>query len=180
LLEKPATHAPFPARLHIEFAGEGGKTEKYDGAFDLDDVAAAGVVARPIGDKVRLTIGTPKNGLWPSWDAPQAAPLLFLALSVPAKMPSSAGKSADAGPGWALGPSDLSLDLLIPHVALLAGTLASDRRVVFENVSAAPGIPVRLTLTAKVNDVVRTFRLKIELETFVRDGVDPRHGATSR
>ena len=73
-----------------------------------------------------------------------------------------------------LGPSDLALDLLIPRIGLLAGTLASDRRVEIEKVSAAAGSPVRLTLTTQVNDATRIFRVKIELETFVRDGADAR------
>ena len=185
LLEKPASHAPFPARLHVEFESERGKAEKYEGAFDLDDVAAAGAIARPTGDKVRLMIGTPKTGLWPSWDSPDATPLVFLALSVPTKMPSSAGKGAagwgaDGAPGWVLGASDLSLDLLIPRIAMLSGTLASDRRVVIENASASAGSPIRLTLTTTVSDAPRAFRVKIELETFVRDGLDLRPGAKSR
>ena len=174
LLEKPASHAPFSARLHIEFASERGKAEKYDGAFDLNELAAAGAVARPSGDKVRLMIGTPKNALWPSWDSPLATPQLYLALSVPARALTSAQKGTDGTPGWVLGPSDLALDLLIPRIGLLAGTLASDRRVEIEKVSAAAGSPVRLTLTTQVNDATRIFRVKIELETFVRDGADAR------
>jgi hypothetical protein len=35
---------------------------------------------------------------------------------------------------------------------------------------------LRLTLTAKVNDAPRVFRLKIDLESFVRDGVDGTTG----
>jgi len=175
-LEKPAEHAPFPARLHVEFAGDASKSEKYDGNFDLDDLAAAGAVARSSGDKVRLTIGTPRSGLWPSWDSPRAAPLLYLTLSVPTKMPTSGAKGADAAAGWALGPTDASFDLLIPQIALLGGTMASERRVVFEDLSAASGSPVHLTFTTKVSEMGRTFRIKIDLETFVRDGVDPRPG----
>jgi hypothetical protein len=180
LLEKPESHTPFPARLHVELEGDSGKPEKYEGKFDLDEIAAAGAVARPMGDKVRLTLGRPRNSLWPSWDSPSATPLLFLALSLPAKMPASGGKGTDGAPGWVLGPADLSFDFLIPHIALLGGSLAGDHRVMFEGVSAAPGSPIRLTLTTKVNDANRRFRLKIELETFVRDGVDPRPGVKSR
>jgi len=174
LLEKPASHAPFPARLHVVIASDPGKAEKYDGAFDLDEIAAAGAVARPIGDTVRLTIGTPKNALWPSWDSPRSSPLVFLALSLPSKMPTSGDKGAAATPEGTLGAADLAFDLLIPQVALLSGSLSSERHVVFENVSAARGSPIRLTLTTKVSDATRTFRVRFELETFVRDGIEPR------
>lgn len=180
LLEKPASHAPFPTRLHVEFVGERAQTEKYDGAFDIEELAAAGAVARSIGDKVRLTIGTPRNALWPSWDSPGATPHLFLSLTVPTQMPSAGARDTDAAAGWVLGPLDLSLDLLIPHVALLAGSLASERHVRFESLSAAAGSPVRLTLTTKVSEGGRTFRIKVELETFVRDGMDPRLGTKGR
>jgi hypothetical protein len=174
LLEKPASHTPFSARLHVEFASTPGKAETFDGAFDLDEVAAAGVVARQTGDKIRLMIGTPRTPLWPSWDSPSASPHVFFALSVPIKAPSSAARDASEAPGVVLGPSDLVLDLLIPRIAILSGTLASDRRVEIVNVSASAGGPIRLTLMAKLRDAARTFRVKIELETFVRDGADPR------
>jgi hypothetical protein len=176
LLEKPASRAPFPARLHVVIASDPGKAEKYDGAFDLDETAAAGAVARPMGDKVRLTIGTPKNALWPSWDSPRSSPLVFLSLSLPSKMPTS-GDKAGAAPEWTLGPGDLAFDLLVPQVALLSGSLTSERHVVFDNVSVAQGSPIRLTLTTKVSDATRTFRVRFELETFVRDGIDPRPAA---
>ena len=181
LLEKPASHAPFPARLHVELTGELGNSEHFDGRFELDEVAAAGVIARSSGDKVRLLIGTPRSALWPSWESPRATPQLFLAIAVPTKAPRAPaprgddpGKSLtrDAGPGFLLGPSDLTLDLLIPKVGLLSGNLASDRRVVTETVTASVGSPLRLTLTVKVNDATRVFRVKVDVESFVRDGVE--------
>ncbi len=177
LLEKPASHAPFPARLHVAFTSDPGKTDKYEGAFDLEEMAAAGVVARMTGDKVRLTLGTPRNSLWPGWESAQATPFLFLALSLPTKRPTSGAQGSAGAPEWVLGPSELSFDLLIPQMALLTGTLATDRRVVFDNVSAVAGSPVRLVLTTKVSDATRTFRVKMDLETFVRDGTDPRPGS---
>ena len=180
LLEKPTNHTPFPARLHVEFQGDGAKSEQYEGSFDLHDLAAAGAVARPSGDKVRLTIGTPRNGLWPGLDGAHATPQLFLALTVPPTMPASSVKDPDGPRGWPIGSPDLSFDLLIPQIALLAGTLATERRVVYEHVSAASGSPVRLTLATKVTDLGRTFRIKVDLETFVRDGVDPRPGVKAR
>jgi hypothetical protein len=179
LLEKPPNLAPFASRLRVEFVSDRAKSETYQGGFDLDDVAAAGAIARGAGDKVRLVIGPPKNGLWPSWDSPHATPLLSLVLSLPTKMPTASAKG-DGAPGWVLGPSDLSLDLLIPHIAQLSGTLASDRRVVFENVSAVSGSPIRFTLTTNVSDAGRTFHVKIDGETFVRDGLDARPGAKLR
>ncbi len=174
LLEKPVSHAPFAARLHVAFASDPGQADRYQGAFDLDEMAAAGVVARAAGDKVRLTLGTPRNSLWPSWESPLATPLLFLAMSLPTKRPTSAAKGSNGAAEWVLGPSDLSFDLLLPQMALLTGSLAADRRVVFDSVSAATGSPIRLALTAKVTDATRTFRVKIDLETFVRDGANPR------
>jgi hypothetical protein len=180
LIEKPANHAPYPVRLHVELAGDTPKAQKYEGNFDLDEVAAGGAVARPIGDKVRLTVGAPRNGLWPSPESAGAKPMLYLALSLPNKVPTSAAKEGDGGAGWLLGPADVSFDLLVPQIALLSGTLSSERRVEVEAISAASGGPVRLTFTTKVNDMGRTFRVKIDLETFVRDGVDPRPGVKSR
>jgi hypothetical protein len=64
----------------------------------------------------------------------------------------------------------MELDLLIPRIGLLSGTLASERRLVTETVTPSVGSPLRLTLTAKVNDAPRTFRVKIDVESFVRDG----------
>ena len=172
LLEKPVSHAPFPARLHVELTGELGNSEHFDGRFELDEVAAAGVIARSSGDKVRLLIGTPRSALWPSWESPRATPQLFLAIALPTKAPRAPAPRGDAGPGFSLGPSDLTLDLLLPKVGLLSGNLASDRRVVTETVTAAVGSPLRLTLTVKVNDAPRVFRVKVDVESFVRDGVE--------
>jgi hypothetical protein len=176
LLEKPVSHAPFPARLHVEFASERGKPEQFDGAFDLEDLAAAGAVARPMGDKIRFMIGMPKTALWPGWDSSLASPRLFLAVSLPSKPKNEAAHRADAAAGLSLGVGDLALDLLIPRIALLDGTLASERSVTVENVSASTGSPLKFTLTTKIHDAARTFRVKVELETFVRDGVTARPG----
>jgi hypothetical protein len=172
LLEKPERHTAFPARLHVELTGERGTPEHFDARFDLDEVAAAGAIARSRGDKVRLLIGTPRSALWPSWESPRATPQLFLAIAVPTRAPSAPAPRGDAEPGFLLDPSDLTLDLLVPKIGLLSGSLASDRRVVTETITASVGSPLRLTLTAKVNDAPRVFRVKIDVESFVRDGVD--------
>jgi hypothetical protein len=170
LLEKPARHTPFPARLHVELTGERGASEHFDAKFDLDEVAAAGAVARTAGDKVRLLIGTPRSALWPSWESPLATPQLFLVIAVPTRAPSAPAPRGDAGAGFLLGPSDLTLDLLIPKVGLLSGSVATDRRVVTETITPSAGSPLRLSLTAKVNDATRVFRVRIDVESFVRDG----------
>jgi hypothetical protein len=176
LLEKPARHTAFPARLHVELTGERGTSEHLEASFDLDEIAAAGAIARSSGDKVRLLVGTPRSARWPTSESPQAKPQLFLALTVPAKGSSALASHADAEAGLLLGPTDLTLDLLVPKVGLLSGTLASDRRLVIEAGTLSAGSPLRLTLTAKVNDAPRVFRLKIDLESFVRDGVDGTTG----
>jgi hypothetical protein len=173
LFEKPVDHSPFPARLHIEWSIDREKEEPLAGALDLDDIAAAGVIARPAADRVRLVIGSPKTAGWSSWDSPTAAPHLFLTLTVPTKGPGSASRRRDAPPGITLNAGDLTLDLLLPRIALLSGTLTSDRRVVVDEASPAMGSPLRLMLTTKVADAARVFRLKIELVSFVRDGVAP-------
>jgi hypothetical protein len=174
LLEKPASHEPFAARLHIELASEPGQADRFERAYDLDDLAAGGAIARPVGDKVRFIVGAPKTALWPAWDSPSVAPRLFLALSVPIKPQSPPAERGDAGPAILLGPGDLAMDLLIPHIALLGGVMASDRRVTIDHASASTSSPLRLTLTTKVRDTARIFQVKIELETFVRDGVASR------
>jgi hypothetical protein len=176
LLEKPANHAPFPARLHVEVASDASKDERLESAFDLDQVAAAGAIARPVGDKVRFMIGTPQNAAWPAWDSALASPRLFLAISVPLNAKNSASEKSDGGVEVVLGPADLSMDLLIPNVALLDGTSAGERRVIIDSASAATSSPLKLNLTAKVRKMARTFRITIVLETFVRDGVRPHAG----
>ncbi|MET0592673.1 MAG: hypothetical protein ABW133_08240 [Polyangiaceae bacterium] len=178
MLEKPAAHTPFPARLHVHVTGERGKSETYDAAFDLDEIAAAGAVARPLAEKTRFSIGSPKTVAWPNWDSPNAPPNLFLSVSVPSKMPIATGRG-DAGPGVALGPMDLAFDLLIPRIALLSGMMASERRVVMTEATGAAGSPLRMTVTSKVSDGTRSFRVQIEVESFVRDGSETR-GAGKR
>ena len=181
LIDKPASHAPLPARLHVSFTSGGGDGVPAQGAFDLDHLAQAGAVARPLGDKVRLSIGTPKGPLWPSWESPFASPQLFVALSLPAKMFAAMGAAGDAGATtMALAPSDLTLDLLIPRVASLSGTAASDRRLVVQKLAASSPGAIELTLKAKLADGRRSFDVTLDVDTFVRDGVDlagPKRGA---
>jgi hypothetical protein len=176
MLEKAESRPAFPARLHVRFTTDRGKSETIDGAFDLDDVAAAGAVVRPLSDKVRVAMGSPKTLLWPAPEAPAATPHLFLSVSLPTRPPAAAQRG-DAGAGIALGPADLSFDLLVPKVGLLSGASASERRVVVRDVGGAVGGPIRFTLASKVSEGARNFHVQIEVETFVRDGAEVRAGA---
>jgi hypothetical protein len=176
LLEKPESRPPFATRVHVQFTTDRGKSETIDGAFDLDDVAAAGAVVRPLSDKVRVSIGTPKTMLWPSWESPTATPHLYLAVSLPTRMPTIPPRH-DAGAGVALGPADLSFDLLVPKVGLLSGASASERRAVIQDVGGAAGSPIRFGVAIRVLEGARTYRVQIDVETFVRDGAELRAGA---
>jgi hypothetical protein len=69
---------------------------------------------------------------------------------------------------------DLCQPIIASSLRLRCGSqlaVTSARRVVMDEASPSMGSPVRLTLTTKVADAARVFRLEIELVSFVRDGV---------
>ena len=178
LLEKPETHPPLATHLHVEIAAEKGSPEPVTKSLDLDDVASAGAVLHVGSEKVRVLLGAPKNVAWPAPDAPFASPRLFVELALPARaMPGSAAPpsgalkkgSAPRAPSIDLGATDLRLDLLVPKVAVLSAVMASDTSLEVEQLSLDPGGPIRFVLGSTLRDAPRVFRVKIDVETFVRE-----------
>ena len=182
LTEKPAHRPPLPARFHaeivlekegaanVEVSGRAGALPA-DNAFDLDEVAAAGAVVRATGDKVRLSLGIPRNVAWLTPDAPSATPRAFVELVVPLPGTGPAAKKGApaAPPKIPLEKSDLRLDLLVPKVALLSSVTAEGSSVELQQLSLEPGAPIRFSLASTIRDTPRTFRVKITVETFVRE-----------
>jgi hypothetical protein len=162
LFEKPATHTPLPTRLHVDVA-EQGTAQPSKTSFDLDDVAAAGAVVRASNGVTRVTLGTPKNALWPTPDALQAGPRVFVEWS-------AATSTAQTQPAKVtLGSNELRLDLLVPKVALLSSLLASDVELQIETLSSEPAGPIKFVLESTLREAPRTFRVKLDVETFVRE-----------
>jgi hypothetical protein len=150
--------------LQIEIHGSTGTPDPAVTTFDLSEIAGAGAVVRRGLTGPRLSIGSPKSTLWPSWDAPFAAPRLWLELTV------SPRELKDAS--VALGVQRASFDLLLPRAALLSSLTASSGNVAVTEVGTQVGQPVKLKVTAVVGDAPRTYALEIELTTFVRDVID--------
>jgi hypothetical protein len=172
LFEKPASHPALPAHLHVEVAPETSTPKQAATSFDLDDVAAAGAIVRVGAASTRIAVGSAKTPTWPEADSPDATPKAFLEVSVPASsiQGSAAGaKKNSPPPTLALGATDLRIDLLVPKVALLSALLASNATVELRQMSADPGAPIKLVLTTTLRDAPRTFRVKFDVETFVRE-----------
>jgi hypothetical protein len=155
LFERPANRPAPPAHLHVEIAEK--DSPKATQSFDLDDVAAAGAIVRPGQSGTRVSLGAPKNALWPAADAPQATPKLFVEVS---GAPSA--KKGFAG-------SDLRLDLLVPKTAVLSAVLASDTKITIDQLSVDPGGPIKFVVESTLREAPRNFRVKLDVETFVRE-----------
>lgn len=165
LFETPASHAPRPTHLHVELV-EQGRSETT--SFELEDVAAGGAIVRVGSTGTRVSLGTPKTPLWPSPDAPGTPPKLFLEFLAPGiASPAAAGKKGTNG--VPLGTSDLRLDLLVPKVAVLSGLLARDTKVDIEDLSVQPEGPIKFKLESTLHEAPRNFRVKLDVETFVRE-----------
>ena len=113
-------------------------------AFDLDEVAAAGAVVRASGDKVRLSLGSPRSVAWLTPDAPSATPRVFVEVVVP--LPGTAPAAKKGAPAAPRGApsrrSDLRLDLLVPKVALLSSVTAEGSSVELQQLALEPGAPI--------------------------------------
>jgi hypothetical protein len=135
----------------------------------VDDVAAAGAVVRVDAGGTRVLLGAAKTPLWPSPEALDATPKLFLEFSAPPTKKGAAVQPSSA----ALGSGDLRLDLLVPKVALLSSVLASDAKVDVEQMSSDVGGPIKFVLESTLREAPRTFRVKLTVETFVRERASP-------
>jgi len=158
LLEKPVSHPDVPAHMRVEIAAEPGTPEPNVRSFDLDDVAATGVVIGVSRGKTRLALGAPLTAAWLPPDSPAAVPRAFFEVAVPS--------GGDAG--QALAATDVRLDLSLPRVGLFSALMANESKVDVEQLSVAPGGRVKLAFTAVLRDVPRAFRVKLDIETFVR------------
>jgi hypothetical protein len=175
LSQKPEAHAPLTMKLHLELAAEKGTPEPAVKSFDLDDIAAGGAVIRESGDRIRLTLGAPKSPFWAAPHAPLASPKLFLDLSVPAgrieRPTTQLNQAGRTAPALELSLVDLRLDLLLPKVALLSAVTASESKLESSELSTEVGSPIKLVLTSALHDASRSFRVRLEVETFVRDRI---------
>jgi hypothetical protein len=162
LFEKPTSRPPLPARLRVEVVEQGAAPAA---ALDLDDVAAGGAVVRVGPTGTRVSLGVAKSTLWPAADAPEATPKLFLEFSAPPAKKEPALVPA-AVP---LGKGDLHLDLLVPKVAVLSALLASDSKLEIEQMSVEVGGPIKFVLESTLREAPRNFRVKLAVETFVRE-----------
>jgi hypothetical protein len=156
LLEKPTEGPALPSHLHVEVVDDKGASGT--SSFDLDDIAAAGAVLRatPLGN--RIVLGSPKTSAWPASDAPSASPRLFFEVT----MPSSPRQST-------LAARDLDLDLLVPKVGLLSAILAGETKIEVRQFSAEPTAPIDFVLTTTLRDAPRSFHVKLDVQTFVRE-----------
>jgi hypothetical protein len=172
LLEKPASHPAVTAHLHVEVTEEG-RPDAGLNALDLDEVAAGGAIVNVTHERVRISVGTPKGVSWVAADSPLATPKAFIEFSVPsAPAPALSGSEKKVSGGRSatdLGPRDLHVDLLLPKVALLSALTASDRTIDLERLSTDLGGPIRFVLAATFRDAPRVFRVKFDVETFVRE-----------
>ena len=69
----------------MEITPDKGTVDPPKRSFDIDDEAAAGAVIKLMGDKMRVTLGTPKSPYWPSPDTGYAQPKIFLEVTSLAK-----------------------------------------------------------------------------------------------
>jgi hypothetical protein len=161
LLEKPEEGPPLPGHLHVDVSDEKGAPVN---SFDLDAVAAAGAVLRVMPLGMRISLGTPKTAAWPAPDGPLTTPRLFLEVTMP---------STEQKPAISLGPRDVDLDLLVPKVGLLSAVLANDTKLEVRHFSAEPKSPIEFVLSMTLHDAPRTFRVKFDVQSFVREKSGP-------
>jgi hypothetical protein len=178
LIEKPENRPPIASRLHVEIAPDTPKGEERR-SFDLDEVAAAGAALRVVGDKVRLSVGTPKNVSWPpSPNGPLASPRVFVELSLPSRSAEASARGASrkktaSGSGVALGATDLRLDLLVPKIGLLSALTGAESKVEVRQLSTVVGEPIRFVLTVPLRDATNMFTVMLDVDTFVRERSGP-------
>jgi hypothetical protein len=180
LLEKPASHPALNAHLRIEIVEEG-PADSGVKSLDMEEIAAGGAIVMVTNEKVRVAIGAPKGVSWLDADSPLASPKAFIEFSVPLVLAEehvgSEKKVSNGRSAVELGPRDLRVDLLLPKVALLSASMSSDRTLDIEKLSTEQGGPIRFALGATLRDTPRVFRVKFDVETFVREEIGRAGGA---
>jgi hypothetical protein len=165
VVEKPAKHDAATARLHVEITPQKGTPDPPVRSFDFDEEALGGAVVRIVGDRARVSLGTPRSPYWASWDSEYARPQVFLEVA------GSRGEANKAS--RALATTDLTLDLLLPKVGLFSALTSDERTVEGTAWPSKMGDAVKLVLTAELHDGPQVYKTKIDVDTFVRDVVEP-------
>jgi hypothetical protein len=170
LLEKPSSHPAVATHLRIEVT-EVSRSDAAATLLDIDEVAAGGAVVQLTDERVRLALGAPKSAAWLPAESPLASPRAFIEIAAPLDAVPGLGNSKrkDAGAAIELGPRDVRFDLLVPKVATLSAFTASERVLDIERLSTEPGGSIRFVLTSTLRDAPRVFRVKLDVETFVRE-----------
>ena len=162
MLEPARPHTPYSAHLHVEVRAQKSSPEPATPSFDLDELARTGVVVRKTGrgDRLEVSLGTPKNALWPDPQSALATPRLFVDITV---SPEELARDASI-----VGLPQGRLELLLPKAAYLA---SMGEITVQGQVAAEVGAPVDLRLTTTLHEAPRIFEVSISLQSFVRDVV---------
>ena len=174
--EKVESHPPFVGRVHVDIQSKVVDAPSAETRLDFDDLANGGIVAHPVGDRVRLTLGTARNALWRDANSDLATPRLFLDVAIPMKaLVPPVKKVAPTDPTEvALRAGDLTFDLIVPRVASMQTAMVTSQKATVKAGAITEGGPVRFAVSMKVHDAPRTFDVHVEVETFLRDVVDAR------
>ena len=172
LAEKATAHRPFPAHLDVDVHVLGEAPDADAWSFQLPDLVQAGAVLTRIGGgRVKVAIGSPRTSLWPEAHLATAQPKLFLELVL-------SPKELEKGEHL-LGPAQITMDLLLPKVALLSAATAKEIGLESSRLVPEVGSPAKLELAATLLDGTKTYALKMRLETFVRDVMGAEHAGGS-
>jgi hypothetical protein len=164
LLEAAAPHKPYEAKLAIELHAAKGSEEPATTAFDLEDVAAAGVVVRKTAGRGEIVLGTPRDPSWLAIDALDAAPRAFVSVSIP--------PGASEGTKVPIGALTGRFEILLPKVASLSSlTALPGGEITLVKLSDEAGAPIAFDVKATVTDGPRAYELAMHVKTFVRDVV---------
>ena len=121
---------------------------------------------------MRLSVGSPKSPYWPSSDAGYARPEIYLEIA--------ALRGAVKKERYNLSTTELTVDVLLPKVGTFSALTADERTLEASRWSEQVGQPVKFTITTKLGDAPHTYGAKIEVETFVRDVVEPAAATEQR
>jgi hypothetical protein len=148
---------------------------------DFAALAQAGALLKISGERVRLIIGRAKTSIWAQPQDAWAIPQLFIDLTLPRSALTPSPQSArQAGPHAAeafkpveLGIGDLSFEMLVPKLAELSGATATKRQLTAIQLTPSMGAPASLDLLLELTQAPHRYRVKIHLETFVRETSGP-------
>lgn len=162
-LHEPAAHQDaFATKLLVEVRET--KDEASPRVFDLGELAAKGAVVRKRAGKLELSLGSPRDASWLPADTKLATLRGHFWLKT--------GKASPETATLPLLPLSARFELLLPEVATLSSvTGRADGAFTVRKLVPEPGGAVQLDLEATVTEAGRGFRVRAEVETFVRDVV---------